>query len=128
MAKNNKTTARTIERQAAFAAEFGGDYKTIAAPSAEFRALCAELIGDDREAAANRRADEGLPGFRQNSPETYRVRFAERLARYCGNGVATVHGRGAVADCDVEEKDLILAAPSIMTDDSAAVLAETAGE
>lgn len=104
MTKNNKKSPATIARQAAFRAEFGGDYKTITARTPEFSALCAELIGDDTTAAANRRADEGLNGFRENSPELY----GRRQIIDVGAGYSIAASVGAACDCELSETESAL--------------------
>ena len=119
--KNNKKSPQTLARQAAFRLEMGGQYPV--AMSAEFVALCAELVGiDTPEIIQNRIAHEGLPGYREG------VRNLDGTYCRCDNadeaGAASAyvfHAPGAGADCDCDETTAALIATTTHSSGSEAV-------
>jgi hypothetical protein len=77
-------------RHAVFLADMGettGTYQSIMQPSAEFNALCAELVGvDTPEMVQNRIACESTAqGNRENSPETYGRTLRQTRQKYLGD-------------------------------------------
>lgn len=101
--KNNKKSPLTLARQATFIEEFGADFKTVTAPTDEFKALCLELVGvDTEEMKQNRIACESTAqGYRENSPELY----GRSSTPMFPNGMPVLHGGGNSCDLELSEME-----------------------
>lgn len=110
--KNRQSYTHTA-RHALFVQDMGGEYPT--STSAEFNALCAELVGQDTPEMVQARIamESTAQGYRENSPETYGRTLRETRQKYLGD-VHNYKPSMAGNDCSPELSEVESALVSTM--------------